>query len=213
MTGGPTGGGPVRPPVDLSRWRRMEAAASADRQEFVVHCEAEARRIAGIGDPRDRLRDFARLTTAMEEHGMAPSDTILAGHADAQNALRAQTGAVASSRPDDDTERRAATWEVERRRLTLMHTLQTLAPTGIFLAALLPFVVSAWRRRQGLGDALLTFLTPGAPLIGVAVAVVGAGVLARLVDRANSLDGLAGLLVGGLMAGIAGLAVALGRVF
>ena len=213
MTGGPTGGGPVRPPVDLSRWRRMEAAVSADRQEFVVHCEAEARRIAGIGDPRDRLRDFARLTTAMEEHGMAPSDTILACHADAQNALRAQTGAVASSRPDDDTERRAANWEVERRRLVLMHTLQTLAPIWIGIAVLVPFVVSAWRGRQGLSDALLAFLTPGAPLIGVVLAAVGAGVLARLVDRTNSLDGLAGLLVGALVAGVVGLAVSLGRVF
>ena len=122
----------------------------------------------------------------------------------------------ASLMPDPAKERSravATTWEVERRRLALMHTLQTLAPVGIGLAALLPFVVSAWRGGLGLGDALVVFLTPGAPLIGVVLAAVGAGVLARIVARANSLDGLAGLLVGGLGAGVVGLAVTLGHVF
>ena len=123
---------------------------------------------------------------------------------------RAQVRASLTPDPaNEETEAGATTWEVERRRLVVLHTLQTLAPVGIGIAAFVPFVVSALRGGLGLVDALLAFLTLGAPLIGVVLAVVSASALARLADRANNLNGLAGLLVAALVAGVAGLAVAL----
>lgn len=95
----------------------------------------------------------------------------------------------------------AAAWEAERRRLAVLHASRMVAPAGIVLAALLPFGVSAWRAGMGPGGALAAFLAPGQSLAGVARLPVAAAVLAWLAGRTDSLEGLAGL------------AVALGRVF
>ena len=61
-------------------------------------------------------------------------------------------------------------WQVEWRRLALMHTLRPLAAAGCVVAALLPFGVAAWRQ----GIAPLVGLWP---LLGLALALIAAGVL------------------------------------
>ena len=62
-------------------------------------------------------------------------------------------------------------------------------------------------------DVLVTFVAPGRGLLGVLIALVVAVVLARRADRAETLEGPGGLVVGSLVAGVAGLAVARGLVF
>ena len=166
--------------------------------------QGEVERILAIADPAARMRAYADLRRTMDDGEALPAE----GEERVVRSLRTEAAPAKT-----EGKAMATTWEVERRRLALMHTLQTVAPVGIGLVALSPFVVSAWRGGLGLGDALVVFLTPGAPLIGVVLAAVGASVLARLVDRANSLDGLAGLLVAAFGVSIVGLAVALGVVF
>ena len=100
----------------------------------------------------------------------------------------------------------ATTWEVERRRLVLLHTLRPVAAAGCAVAAALPFAVGAWR--WGFWDAASAFLAPGRPLAGVALALVAAGVLAWRTAHADTLERLGELLVGAFVAGVVGLAVA-----
>ena len=191
---------PSRPPAPPGpAFNDAELAAAGERATAVWATES--------GRERDRL-----LT-------LPPAARLAALDDDATRLLlrpdhRAEVRASLAPDPVMEGSRAlATTWEIERRRLAVLFFARQSAPVGIGIAALAPFAISAWRGGLGLGDALVGFLTPGAPLIGVVLAAVGAGVLSRIVDRANSLDGLAGLLVAAFGAGIAGLAVALGVVF
>ena len=56
---------------------------------------------------------------------------------------------------------------------------------------------------------LATFLAPGRPLAGVAIALVAAGVLGRMAARAGTMEALLGLVAAAFAAGVAGLALAL----
>jgi hypothetical protein len=117
------------------------------------------------------------------------------------------------SHEEPGREDRAAAWAIERRRLALLHVLRPWAAGGCIMAALVPFAVAVWRRRMDVADVLVTFVAPGRGLLGVLIALVVAVVLARRADRAETLEGLGGLVVGSLVAGVAGLAVARGLVF
>lgn len=176
--------------------RRREAEARAAD-------EAEVDRILTLPDRQERRQACLRLVRALGDGEALPPE------------LEARVGAALS--PDGgmdghhrERDRAMAAWTVERRRLALLHGLRPVAAAGIVLAALLPFAVSAWRAGMGPGDALAAFLAPGHGLAGVVLAVVAAGALSRLVGRAGSLEGLAGLVVAAFVAGVAGLAVSLG---
>ena len=122
---------------------------------------------------------------------------------------RAEVRASLAPSNDNHTRERTVTaWTVERRRMALVHGLRPVAAAACFLAALAPFVLSAWRWGWSLADALAAFLAPGWPLAGVALAVLGGGLMARLLGRAGTLDGLAWPVVGAFVAGVAGLALA-----
>jgi hypothetical protein len=188
-------------PADL---RRLRGKADAAWRE-VVHAEAE--RVLAIADPAERLRAYAQLSRVLAEEG----ETLPADAADRiLHSLRADVrDSIAPSPATDGKTTMATTWEVERRRLVVLHTLRALAPAGTVLAALAPFALGAWRMGMGLGGALTAFLTTGPGLAGVALALVGAAVTARLAGSANSMEGLAGLVVAAFLAGVAGLGSAL----
>lgn len=190
---------PLPPDEDLAALvRRREAEArSAD--------EAEVDRILALPDREERRHACLRLVRALEDGEALPRDLE----------ARIVVALASVGGPDErrERERAMAAWTVERRRLALLHRMRPVAVAGIVIAALLPFAVSAWRADMGLGEAFAAFLAPGHGLAGMALAVVAAGALARLVSWVGSLDGLAGLMVAGFVAGVAGLAVSLGFAF
>jgi hypothetical protein len=121
--------------------------------------------------------------------------------------VRASLAPALAEPPTKET--REMEWQVERRRLMVLHTLRPVAVAGIVLAALLPFAVSAWRHGMDVGDVLVAFLAPGRGLLGLALALIAAAVLGRQVGKQASLEGLASLVVGAFVAGVAGLALGL----
>ena len=123
---------------------------------------------------------------------------------------RAELRASLAPAPAETCRRQQAmdAWAVERRRAALVLTLRPVAAAGCVLAALAPFAVAAWRWGWDAVEALGAFLAPGWPLAGVALALVAAGVLARLPGRAGTLEGLAWPVVGSGVAGVLGLALA-----
>jgi hypothetical protein len=125
--------------------------------------------------------------------------------------VRASLAPALAEPPTKET--REMEWQVERRRLAVLHTARPITAAGCVLVALLPFAVAARRGGMGVLDAFAAFLAPGAPLAGVALALVAAGLLSRRVGRASSLEGLAGIVVAAFVAGVAGLAVSRGLVF
>ena len=159
--------------------------------------EVEAGRIIALPDPAERLRAYAELSRVLAEEG----ETL---PADAE-------GRILRSLRGDGSDRGKAQavdgWAVERRRLGLVFALRPVAVVGCAVAAPTPFVVAAWRWGWSVGDALAAFLAPGWPLAGVALAAVAAGVMARMLGRASTLEGLAWPVVGSGAAGVAGLAV------
>ena len=105
-------------------------------------------------------------------------------------------------------EQAMAAWAAERRRMGLVFALRPVAAAGCALAALAPCVVAAWRWGWSPWDALGAFLAPGWPLAGVVLALVAAGVMARFLGRADTLEDLALPMVGSGVAGVGGLALA-----
>jgi len=105
-------------------------------------------------------------------------------------------------------ERAMDSWAVERRRMALVHGWRPVAAAGCAVAALAPFALAAWRWGWSPWDALAAFLAPGWPLAGGALALAVAGALGRMVARADTLEGLSGLVVAAFAAGVVGLAVA-----
>lgn len=156
-----------------------------------------------MAGPAERMRAYAELSRVLAEEGEAMPPEI-------EGRLLRSLDGRPERRREEET---AMEWAVERRRLVLLHTLRPIAAAGCAVAAALPFAVAAWRWGRGVWDAAVAFLTPGRPLVGVALAVLAAGFLARRTAHADSLEGLAGLVAAGFVAGAAALAVALGRVF
>ena len=71
--------------------------------------------------------------------------------------------------------------------------------------------MTAWtveRRRMALVHGLRPVAAAACFLAGVAVAALGGGLMARLLGRAGTLDGLAWPVVGAFVAGVAELALA-----
>ena len=183
-------------------WSELDALVSRRAIQAERATDAEVDRIVALPDPMDRMAAHAALVRLLGEDGTAlspaASDRILRTlHRDAE------------ARERDE---RRARWLAERRRLALLHALRPIAAAGCAVAAVLPFVAGAWRWGWGLGYALALFLTSGAGLAGMVLAVVGSGDLARQAGRASSLEGLAWPLLGALAAGTAGLAVAVAGV-
>lgn len=168
--------------------------------------QGEMERILAISDPAARIRAYAELRRTMDDGEAMPAEVE-------GRVLRSLSADAAPAGREEHRAMAAASWDVERRRLVALHTARTLAPVGIGLAALAPFVTGAWRAGMGLWGTLAAFLAPGPALAGVALAAVAAGVLARFAGRADTFEGLAGLVVAAFAAGMAGLAVALGLVF
>jgi hypothetical protein len=77
---------------------------------------------------------------------------------------------------------------------------------AIFLAAALPFLIALVRGGVG-------FASLGSGAAGIGLAMAAAIFLVRLVARTTTADGLAWLVLGGFIAGVAGLAITLGAVF
>ena len=174
-------------------------AASGERARAVWTAESAAER-----DRLLRLPAAARLAALDDD---AIRLLLTEGH-------RAELRASLAPAPAETHGRRQAMdgWAVERRRMAMLHALRPVAAAGCAVAALAPFTVAAWRWGWGAGDALTAFLAPGRPLAGVALAAVAAGVMARMLGRAGTLEGLAWPVVGSGMAGVAGLAVAVAAI-
>ena len=185
-------------PIELEALVRRRAAQA----EHALKGEIE--RILAIAEPAARMRAYADLRRTMDDGEALPAESE-------ERVVRSLQTEAALAKVEGMA--MATTWEADRRRLAVLHALQTMAPIGIGVLAVLPFIVSGWRGGLSFGDAFAAFLTPGAPLIGVAAAAAGAGILTRATGRANSLEGLSGLLVAALAAGVGGLAVARGLVF
>ena len=183
--------------ADLHRLRGEADAA------WQVEVNREAERIIALPDPAERMRAYAELSRVLAEEG----ETLPADAAD--RILRSLRGDGAETR---GKERAVDGWAVERRRMALVHGGRPVAAAGCAAAALAPFAAAAWRWGWGVGDALAAFLAPGRPLAGVALAAVAAGVLARMLGRAGTLEGLAWPVVGSGVAGVAGLAVAVAAI-
>lgn len=186
------------PPDDLNalvRRREEQARAAA---------EAEVERIVALADAGDRMRSYGALVSRLQADGeMLPPEL--------EDRIARSLGAGRQVRvegADADRERRAAQWEQDRAAMARLHMLRAWAPAAIAAAAALPFIVAALREGTGFAS-----VGSGAAGVGLAVAVAAAGVLVRLVARAGTVEGLAGLVMGAFVAGVAGLAVALGCVF
>ena len=164
--------------------------------------QAEVERILAIDSPAARMRAYADFRRTLEDGEAVP--------AEAERRVVQSLQATAATTAKEDRRTMATTWEVERRRLVLLHTLRPVAAAGCAVAAALPFAVGAWR--WGFWDAASAFLAPGRPLAGVALALVAAGVLAWRTAHADTLEGLGELLVGAFVAGVVGLAVAVAEV-
>ena len=173
------------------------------RRLWQAEVNREVERILAMPDPAARLAAHTELSRALAEEGEAMP-------AEAADRILRSLQATAAPAAKEDRRTMATTWEVERRRLVLLHTLRPVAAAGCVVAAVAPFAVGAWR--WGFWDAASAFLAPGRPLAGVALALVTAGVLGRLTGRADTLEGLCGLVVAAFVAGVAGLAVAVATV-
>ena len=175
--------------------RRLRGATDAAWREEL---DREVSRIVALPEPAERMRAYVELARVLAEEGEAlPADA-------GDRVLRS----LRTSGEGGEREGPMTAWAVERRRLAVLHGLRPIAAAGCAMAALAPFAVAAWRWGWGVGDALAAFLAPGWPLVGVALALVVAGVLARLTGRADTLEGLSGLVIAAFVAGVAGLAVA-----
>jgi hypothetical protein len=180
---------------DLIRRRDVEARAAV---------EAEVERIVALPTPTERLRAYAELLAVLREDG----DALPAEAEDRILQTLRTTGSVASppaasADTDADREARRASWERERAAMARVHVLRSWTPAAIFLAAALPFLIALVRGGVG-------FASLGSGAAGIGLAVAAATLLARLVPRATTLDGLTGLVLGAFVAGTAGLALAQG---
>lgn len=174
---------------------RLRGKADAD---WKAEVNREVERILAIPDPGARMRAYAELARALGEDG----DALPPG-AEERIASSLRGGVEAHGR-----EQAMDAWAVDRRRMALVVTLRPVAAAGCVLAALAPFAVAAVRWGWGVGDALAAFLAPGPALAGVALAAVAAGVMARMLGCAGTLEGLAWSVVGSGVAGVLGLALA-----
>lgn len=173
-------------------------AASGRRARAVWTAESAAER-----DRLLRLPAADRLA-ALDDDAVR---TLLTGEHRAE--VRASLAPAPGGNHHHGEEQVTATWAEDRRRMALMFTLRPIASAGCAVAALVPFASAAWRWGWTPLEALAAFLSPGWPLAGVALAVVAAGVLARLVGSVGTLEGLAWPVVGSAAAGVVGLGVAL----
>lgn len=189
----------------------MLSPADGNMDALVRRREAEARaahvtkveRILAIKDPAERMRVYADLTRGLEDGEALPADAS----ARILSSLRVDT--TPTVRPDqDECDRRAAQWAVERRHLALMHTLRPFAAAGCIVASLAPFAFTVWRMDMGMGMgmAIGAILAPW-PLACIALSLVAAGLLCRQVDKAESLEGIVGLVVAAFTIGVASVAV------
>ncbi len=181
----------------------LEALVRRREAEARAASSAAVESILGIADPAERMRAYTEFRRGLEDGEALPAE------AEQRVVQSLQAGAA----PVGNRESRAmatTAWEVERRRLVVLHFARPAAAAGYVVLALLPFVAAAWRGRMGLWEALAAFLAPGWPLTGVVLALGVAGFLGRLVGKAASLEGLASLGVGAFVAGVVGLAVSVG---
>ncbi len=158
-------------------------------------------RILALPGREARRRAYSDLLRGLDDGEALPAEL---------EARIARSLAVDDEPAGRQGEKRQVEWQVERRRLVVLHTLRPVAAAGGAVGAVLPFVTAAWRGGIGALDALARFAAPGWPLVGVALALVGAAITARLASGANSMEGLAGLVVAPFVAGVAGLAVSVG---
>ncbi len=106
---------------------------------------------------------------------------------------------------------RWAAWEREQAALERLHALRSMAPGAVILAAALPFLI-AMAKEMAMAKEGTAFASLGSRTAGIGLAVACAGILAPLARRATTRMGLAWLVLGAYLGGIAGLAVARGLV-
>lgn len=159
------------------------------------------------GRERDRLLLLPAASRLAALDDDATRQALTAGH-------RAEVRASLAPAPagTDGRQRTMTPWTVERRRLVLMHALRPLAAAGCVVAAIAPFLAGPWRWGWSFGEAVGAFLTIPRGLLGMALAVAGAGIAARMVPRVGTPEGLWWLVAASFVAGVAGLAVAGGAV-
>jgi hypothetical protein len=110
-----------------------------------------------------------------------------------------------------DREARWASWDEEHAALERLHALRSMAPGAIILAAALPFLLAV-AKEMAAAEGGTAFASPGSRAAGIGLAVACAGILALPARRAATRTGLAWLVLGAYLGGIAGLAVARGLV-
>ena len=164
----------------------------------------EVERIAALPDQTKRLRAYVQLLATLREDG----DTLPAELEDRvlqtlrPGANGAGHPAVSADTDAADRKARRAAWERDRAAMARVHVARAWTPVAIVVAAAVPFIIGAAR-----GAAFASLGSGGAAARLVLAAAV---VLARMVARANTREGLAGLVVAAFVAGTAGLAVARG---
>jgi hypothetical protein len=106
-------------------------------------------------------------------------------------------------------EARWASWEKQHATLERLHALRSMAPGAILLAAALPFLIAV-AKEMAMAEEGAAFASLQSRMAGIGLAVACAGLLALLARRATTRVGLALLVLGAYLGGIAGLAVARG---